>query len=221
MRQGQPFVLARKDDGVLTRHGATAQAGETYRVGAARAGVTVPPAFGVRGKVDPAPLRRRLAQEQESAAARLESLRAELSDLSQADSVLAEQMASWQLDLETREATLADGEGRLEAAEDELPAPREALHVERAPALHPRDVGAGDERAPGAREDDASHVLARDRVVDGDAQLRDRVVVEGVQLVGAVDRDRGDPVGDVEGQVGEFFPAQAGSPAAPPAARAR
>ncbi|HEV8214681.1 MAG TPA: AAA family ATPase, partial [Gemmatimonadaceae bacterium] len=61
---------------------------------------------------------RRLAQEQESAVARLESLRAELSDLSQADSVLAEQMASWQLDLETREATLADGEGRLDRAEE-------------------------------------------------------------------------------------------------------
>lgn len=60
---------------------------------------------------------RRLAEEQQSASARLESLRAELSDLSVADSALAEQMASWQLDLETREATLADGEGRLEAAE--------------------------------------------------------------------------------------------------------
>jgi len=60
---------------------------------------------------------RRLAQEQESAVARLDSLRAELSDLSQADSVLAEQMAGWQFDLETREATLADGEGRLERAE--------------------------------------------------------------------------------------------------------
>jgi len=60
---------------------------------------------------------RRLEQEQHTAAARLESLRAELTDLSQADSVLAEQMASWQLDLETREATLSDGEGRLELAE--------------------------------------------------------------------------------------------------------
>ena len=60
---------------------------------------------------------RRLEQEQESAVARLDALRAELSDLSQADSVLAEQMAGWQLDLETREATLADGEARLERAE--------------------------------------------------------------------------------------------------------
>ena len=60
---------------------------------------------------------RRLAQEFESAAARLDALRAELTDLSQADSVLAEQMANWRLDLETREATLADGEGRLADAE--------------------------------------------------------------------------------------------------------
>jgi chromosome segregation protein len=60
---------------------------------------------------------RRLAQEHQSAAARLEALRAELSELSQSDSVLAEQMATWQLDLETREATLADGEARLEQSE--------------------------------------------------------------------------------------------------------
>ncbi|HVX39569.1 MAG TPA: chromosome segregation protein SMC [Gemmatimonadaceae bacterium] len=60
---------------------------------------------------------RRLAEEQQSAVARLEALRAELTDLSQADSALAEQMAEWQLDLETREATLADGEERLQAAE--------------------------------------------------------------------------------------------------------
>jgi len=59
----------------------------------------------------------RLAEELESAAARLSALRAELTDLSQADSVLAEQMATWRLDLESREATLADGEARLTAAE--------------------------------------------------------------------------------------------------------
>jgi chromosome segregation protein len=62
----------------------------------------------------------RLSQEQESAVARLDALRAELSDLSQADSVLAEQMAGWQLDLETREATLTDGEGRLDRAEESV-----------------------------------------------------------------------------------------------------
>jgi chromosome segregation protein len=60
---------------------------------------------------------RRLGEEFQSASARLGALRAELSDLSQADSVLAEQVARWRLDLETREATLADGEARLAVAE--------------------------------------------------------------------------------------------------------
>ncbi len=60
---------------------------------------------------------RRLAQEHQSAAARLDALRAELTDLSSADSALAEQMDAWQADLETREATLADGEARLQHAE--------------------------------------------------------------------------------------------------------
>jgi chromosome segregation protein len=63
---------------------------------------------------------RRLAEEQHSAAARLEALRAELTDLSQADSALAEQMSTWQLDLETREATLSDGEARLAGAEQSV-----------------------------------------------------------------------------------------------------
>jgi chromosome segregation protein len=70
---------------------------------------------------------RRLAEEQQSAVQRLESLRAELSELSQSDSALAEQMANWQLDLETREATLADGEARLENAEAAVRAADEAL----------------------------------------------------------------------------------------------
>jgi chromosome segregation protein len=60
---------------------------------------------------------RRLVEEQQSASTRLEALRAELSELSQSDSALAEQMANWRLDLETREATLADGEARLARAE--------------------------------------------------------------------------------------------------------
>ena len=60
---------------------------------------------------------RRLAEEAGSATQRLDVLRAELSELAQADSALAEQMAQWQLDLETREAGLRDGEARLEAAE--------------------------------------------------------------------------------------------------------
>jgi chromosome segregation protein len=70
---------------------------------------------------------RRLAEELQSAAARLASLKAELTDLSQADAALAEQMGTWQFDLETREATLADGEGRLEAAEAAVHTADEAL----------------------------------------------------------------------------------------------
>src|SRR5262249_38885679 len=70
---------------------------------------------------------RRLAEEHQTASARLETLRTELSDLSQADSVLAEQMATWQLDLETREATLADGEAQLAEAEQGVRAADEAL----------------------------------------------------------------------------------------------
>lgn len=70
---------------------------------------------------------RRLAEEHQTASARLETLRTELSDLSQADSVLAEQMATWQLDLETREATLADGEATLAQAETAVRAADEAL----------------------------------------------------------------------------------------------
>ncbi len=70
---------------------------------------------------------RRLSEEHQTASARLETLRTELSDLSQADSVLAEQMATWQLDLETREATLADGEARLADAEQAVHAADDAL----------------------------------------------------------------------------------------------
>jgi chromosome segregation protein len=68
-----------------------------------------------------------LVEELQSAAARLESLRSELSDLSQADSALAEQMATWQFDLETREATLADGEERLSRAEEAVHAADAAM----------------------------------------------------------------------------------------------
>jgi chromosome segregation protein len=70
---------------------------------------------------------RRLSEEHQTASARLETLRTELSDLSQADSALAEQMATWQLDLETREATLADGEATLAQAETAVRAADEAL----------------------------------------------------------------------------------------------
>jgi chromosome segregation protein len=70
---------------------------------------------------------RRLVQELQSASSRLEALRAELSDLANADSALAEQMAHWQLDAESRDATLADGEARLRDAESALREADDAL----------------------------------------------------------------------------------------------
>jgi chromosome segregation protein len=70
---------------------------------------------------------RRLMQEVATASNRLSQLRDELSELSQSDSVLAEQMAAWTLDLETREATLSDGEASLADAEAGVRAADEAL----------------------------------------------------------------------------------------------
>jgi chromosome segregation protein len=60
---------------------------------------------------------RRLTQEAENASSRLDALSAELADLSQSDSTISESMTSWRMDLETREAALADGEQHLAAAE--------------------------------------------------------------------------------------------------------
>ena len=60
---------------------------------------------------------RRLSHEVASASQRLAQLRIELDELAQSDSALAEQLAAWTLDLETREATLNDGETRLSDAE--------------------------------------------------------------------------------------------------------
>jgi chromosome segregation protein len=70
---------------------------------------------------------RRLAQEVSTATQRLAQLREELSELALSDSALAEQMASWTMDLETREATLADGEASLAAAEAAVRASDDAL----------------------------------------------------------------------------------------------
>jgi chromosome segregation protein len=60
---------------------------------------------------------RRLAQELQTAAQRLEQLQRELATLSEADSVLAGRVAEWQMDLESRQASLADAEDRLADAE--------------------------------------------------------------------------------------------------------
>jgi chromosome segregation protein len=70
---------------------------------------------------------RRLAQEVATASQRLAQLREELGELARSDSVLAEQMVAWTLDLETREATLADGEASLADAEEGVRAADEAL----------------------------------------------------------------------------------------------
>ena len=70
---------------------------------------------------------RRLAQEVSNAAQRLSQLRVELSELAQSDSALAEQMAVWTLDLESREATLFDGETSLADAEAGVRAADDAL----------------------------------------------------------------------------------------------
>ena len=59
----------------------------------------------------------RLAHEEETTAARLSALLGELSTLSQSDAQLADQMAGWKVELETRHARLADGERRLSDAD--------------------------------------------------------------------------------------------------------
>jgi chromosome segregation protein len=70
---------------------------------------------------------RRLTQEVSTASERLAQVRSELSELATSDSALAEQMAGWTLDLETREATLADGEASLLSAEGDVRASDVAL----------------------------------------------------------------------------------------------
>ncbi|MEX2154881.1 MAG: chromosome segregation protein SMC [Gemmatimonadaceae bacterium] len=60
---------------------------------------------------------RRLEQEAEHATSRLEQLREELVDLAHSDTTIAESMTAWRMDLEAREAALADGDAHLVAAE--------------------------------------------------------------------------------------------------------
>ncbi|MDF2772220.1 MAG: chromosome segregation protein [Geminicoccaceae bacterium] len=70
---------------------------------------------------------RRLMEELSAASARLASLDHELSTLADADRSLAEQMASWQMDLDARDATLRDTDDRLTAAEEAVRAADTAL----------------------------------------------------------------------------------------------
>ena len=70
---------------------------------------------------------RRLGDEVAMATRRMDSLHSELAGLSEADSSLAEQMGSWRMDLDARDAMLADGEARLAAAEEGVVAADAAL----------------------------------------------------------------------------------------------
>jgi chromosome segregation protein len=72
---------------------------------------------------------RRLAQEAANHTQRLAQLRIELQELSQSDAALAEQMAVWTMDLETREATLFDGETTLAESEAAVRATDEQLEA--------------------------------------------------------------------------------------------
>jgi chromosome segregation protein len=72
---------------------------------------------------------RRLTAEASNASARLEALLAELSDIEQADSVLAQRMAEWTMDLEARQGALDDGGQRLRGAEEEVEATDRALEA--------------------------------------------------------------------------------------------
>ncbi|MEO5567533.1 MAG: chromosome segregation protein SMC, partial [Gemmatimonadaceae bacterium] len=115
---------------------------------------------------------RRLAEEAGSAVQRLEVLRSELSELAQADSVLAEQMASWQMDLETREAGLRDGEARLAAAEGAVKASDEAMTT----AEHALDAA---RRRAQSGSDDLHHDELRHTELGGRrAAIRERLEAE-------------------------------------------
>ena len=71
----------------------------------------------------------RLVQEQATAAARLETLRAELMQLANADAALAEQIATLTVGLEERQFALGELETRLMEAEEELLAADAALRT--------------------------------------------------------------------------------------------
>ena len=115
---------------------------------------------------------RRLEQELRTASARLDAVRAELTDLSQADSALAEQMARWQLDLESRQAALHDGEARLADAELAVQQADEALTT----AEHALDEV---RRRIGAASDELHHAELRFTELSGRrAAIRERLEAE-------------------------------------------
>ena len=115
---------------------------------------------------------RRLGEEMSFAAARLEALRAELTDLSTADSALAEQMATWQMDLDARAAALADGEARLAAAEAAVRAADESLSA----ADHALDEA---RRRAGAAGEELHHAELRFSELSGRrTAIRERLETE-------------------------------------------
>ena len=89
---------------------------------------------------------------------------------------------------------------RFESTEDDLARPGAPLRFQRRLAFQFRDVRARHERPARSGEQYRAHVVAGVRFVDGDPELGDRGIVQRVQLVRTVDRDRGDAVGNVEGQ---------------------
>jgi chromosome segregation protein len=70
---------------------------------------------------------RRLNEESQTAAQRLEQLRAELAELSELDRQMAESLATWRADLSARDAALTESESRLAAAERDVKAADEHL----------------------------------------------------------------------------------------------
>lgn len=115
---------------------------------------------------------RRLAQEVETASERLAQLRVELGELSRSDGALGEQMASWTLDLATREATLGDGEDSLADAETAVRAADEALTA--------ADHALGEARRRlGAASDELHHAELRFTELSGRrAAIRERLETE-------------------------------------------
>ena len=98
---------------------------------------------------------RRLGTELESAAKRLESLAAELTDLEQSDTVLAQRVAEWQMDIDARRNALGDAREHLEAAEEAVRAADARLEE-------------GDRAAAGAR---AAHALSSDALHHAELRL--------------------------------------------------
>ena len=64
------------------------------------------------------------------------------------------------------------------------------------------EVGAGAEPAPAAGHDDGPHVVVGVGAVERVDELVHHLAGERVELVGPVERDGGDAVGDVEGDLG-------------------